>query len=220
MPGIKFNHPALAAKLMSKKQPLHISGEDEVLFHLIKKKDNAAFTVIYYKYHKYLYALAMRYLKDAEMAEETVQYVFVKFWETTGDIDIQVNLKNYLFTMTKNYILNTIRNKKNLISLNYEKSQIEIEDDAADFLKMIEDSQLISMLHKGIENLPPQKKEICLKKITGNKSNQEIADEMGISVHTVKSHYQESIRMLRTYFGDQEKNISLFLITALIFLLL
>ena len=33
-----------------------------------------------------------------------------------------------------------------------------------------------------------------------NKSNQEIADAMGISVNTVKSHYQESVKMLRDYF--------------------
>ena len=37
-------------------------------------------------------------------------------------------------------------------------------------------------------------------KIDDNKSNQEIADEMGLSVNTVKSHYQEAIKMLRVYF--------------------
>ena len=69
---------------------------------------------------------------------------------------------------------------------------------------MLEETQLISLLHKGIENLPPQKREICRLKIYENKSNQEIADKMELSIHTVKSHYQESIRMLRTYFGYME----------------
>lgn len=37
-------------------------------------------------------------------------------------------------------------------------------------------------------------------KMEGNISNQEIADRMGISIHTVKSHYQESVKILRDYF--------------------
>lgn len=189
---------------MGKKNPVHFEDEDEALFLLLKKRDKAAFTVIYNKYHRYLYALAIRYLKNTEMAEEIVQHVFVKLWEAIKDINIQVNIKNYLFTMTKNHILNTIRDRKETISLSYEKSQFEIKDETGDFLKMLEETQLISLLHKGIENLPPQKREICRLKIYENKSNQEIADEMELSIHTVKSHYQESIRMLRTYFGYME----------------
>jgi len=58
------------------------------------------------KYHRYLFALAYKYLKDTGMAEDVVQHVFVKLWETTGDIQIEINLRNYLYTMTKNFILN------------------------------------------------------------------------------------------------------------------
>lgn len=65
---------------MGKKNPVHFEDEDEALFLLLKKRDKAAFTVIYNKYHRYLYALAIRYLKNTEMAEEIVQHVFVKLW--------------------------------------------------------------------------------------------------------------------------------------------
>jgi len=59
-----------------------------------------------------------------------------------------------------------------------------------------------SILYKGIDLLPPQKKEVCLRKLNTSDSNQQIADEMGISIHTVKSHYQESLKMLKEYFKD------------------
>lgn len=106
-----------------------------------------------------------------------------------------------------------------MVSLSYEKSQIEIKDETGDFLKMIEESQLMSILHKGIDSLPPQKREICRKKINENKSNQEIAEEMGVSIHTVKSHYQESIRLLRIYFDKFESIFLLISIPELILLL-
>lgn len=185
---------------MTKSASFNANNEDTALFLLIKKRDREAFTIIYDKYHQYLYVLAERYLKNSEIAEEIVQQVFVKLWETTENINIRINLKNYLYTMTKNLILNTFRDNKEIISLSYERAQIDLKDENADFLKMLEDSQLISMLHEGINSLPPRKREICLKKISENKSNQQIAKEMHISVNTVKAHYQESIKMLRQYF--------------------
>jgi RNA polymerase sigma factor (sigma-70 family) len=77
-------------------------NEDHALFILLKKRDREAFSAIYKKYHRYLYAIALKYLKNTQMAEDAVQHVFVKLWESTSDIHIEINLKNYLYTMTKN----------------------------------------------------------------------------------------------------------------------
>lgn len=62
---------------------IYSGNEDNTLFLLIKQRDKEAFNVVYRKYHHYLYALALRYLKDEEMAQDAVQHVFVKLWETT-----------------------------------------------------------------------------------------------------------------------------------------
>ncbi|MEA4915969.1 RNA polymerase sigma-70 factor [Proteiniphilum sp.] len=174
-------------------------NEDHALFILLKKRDKEAFSMIYQKYHRYLYSLALKYLKSVQMAEDTVQHVFVKLWESTSDIQIEINLKNYLYTMTKNYILNMIRDHKEAVSLNYVNAQIDLPANE-DIVREVEEKQMYEMLYKCIEQLPPQKKEICIRKLKTSDSNQEIADKMGISVHTVKSHYQESLRILRSYF--------------------
>jgi len=146
-----------------------------------------------------LFALAYKYLKDTGMAEDVVQHVFVKLWETTGDIQIEINLRNYLYTMTKNFILNLIRDRKEVISLNYVNAQTDLPTED-DFVRVVEDRELHDFLYKGIDTLPPQKKEVCMRKLRTSDSNQQIADKMGISVHTVKSHYQESLKLLRAYF--------------------
>jgi RNA polymerase sigma-70 factor (ECF subfamily) len=184
---------------MSQKFSIHTRNEDQALFLLIKRRDKEAFNTLYYKYHGYLYALALRYLKSKDLAEDAVQHVFIKLWETTKAMNIDINVKNYLYTMTKNHILNQIRDNKETISLNYVNAQQEVCE-GADFIKMMEETQTIDILHKGINSLPPQKKEVCLLKLEDDITNQIIADKMGISVHTVKSHYQESIKMLRDYF--------------------
>ncbi len=184
---------------MQKEIPDYSRNEDHALFILLKKRDKDAFSAIYGKYHRYLYALAFKYLKDTGMAEDVVQHVFVKLWETTGNIHIEINLKNYLYTMTKNFILNLVRDQKDAVSLNYVNGQIDLPGED-DIVKVVEDRELQNFLYKGIDALPPQKKEVCMRKLKTSDSNQQIADKMGISVHTVKSHYQESLKLLRAYF--------------------
>lgn len=184
---------------MQKEFPNYRRNEDSALFLLLKKRDKEAFSAIYQKYHNYLYALALKYLKSTQMAEDAVQHVFVKLWESTDRIHIEINLKNYLYTMTKNYILNTIRDRKEEISINYANAQMDIESHD-DIIKQVEEKQLHDLLYQQIDRLPPQKKEVCMRKLKTSDSNQEIAHKMGISVHTVKSHYQESLKILRSYF--------------------
>ncbi len=184
---------------MQKEFQGHTGNEDHALFILLKKRDKDAFAVIYHKYHRYLYTLALKYLKSIEMAEDAVQHVFVKLWDSTVDIQIEINLKNYLYTMTKNYILNMIRDHKDAVSLNYVNAQIDLPSQE-DFLREVEEKQMHEMLYKYIDQLPAQKKEICMRKLKTPDSNQEIAAKMGISVHTVKSHYQESLKILRSCF--------------------
>lgn len=184
---------------MSRNFSTYTNEEDHALFILIKKRDKEAFTVVYQKYHAYLYALALRYLKNSELAEDAVQHVFVKLWEKSKDIDIGVNLKNFLYTMTKNHILNQFRDNKKIISLNYMSDQMDVSFES-EFSSILDEIELSDLLKKGVEKLPPQKREICNLKMEGNISNQEIAEKMNISIHTVKSHYQESIKMLRAYF--------------------
>ena len=174
-------------------------SEDNMLFFLIKKRDKQAFAAVYQKYHPYLYTLALKFLKKTEMAEDAVQHVFVKLWETSKNIEIEINLKNYLYTMTKNYILNQFRNNRETVSLNYINSQIDISGEE-NLEGRIEKNEIYRLLHQGIDRLPPQKREICRLKLQENLSNPEIARRMNISIHTVKSHYQESVRMLRNYF--------------------
>ena len=101
--------------------------------------------------------------------------------------------------MTKNYILNMIRDHKEAISLNYVNAQVDLPA-SEDILREMEEKQLHEILYQYIDRLPPQKKEICMRKLKTTDSNQEIADKMGISIHTVKSHYQESLKILRAYF--------------------
>ena len=96
---------------------------DEDLVARLRQGDEKAFTAIYERYHKLLYVLAWRYLKSPEAAEDAVQQVFLRLWESHSVLMVNVNLKNYLYTMIKNWVLNEIRNADTALEKCYEMAQ-------------------------------------------------------------------------------------------------
>lgn len=174
--------------------------DDDKLFARISQGDEEAFTIVYNKYHKLIYVLAYRYLMSVEMAEDVVQHVFTRLWEYRSELCVSISLKNYLFTMTKNHVLNLIRNENSALVKNYEIVQaIPVYED--DLIEKLEEKEMMSLFYQAVELLPPQKREICLMKIKEELSNQEIADKLKLSINTVKTHYSEALKLLRLHLG-------------------
>lgn len=174
----------------------HIHIDYELLMQL-KDGNEKAFSVVFETYHRYLYVLACRYLMSESYAEDAVQYTFMRLWEGRETFDYKTGIKNLLFTILKNYILNEIRHNNLVIQKNYELAQFDEEMEAG-FLHDLEDADFKKHLYKLIEQLPPQKKEVCLLKIQQGLTNQEVAEAMDISIPTVKSHYTQVIKLLRS----------------------
>ena len=169
---------------------------DTVLLQLLRENSEWAFTIIYERYIAMLYTLSFRYLKNKEMAEDAVHYVYCKLWEQRSVIEVTTSLKNYLYTAVKNYILNEIRNNNLAVQKNYEMAQSKPTYEDEIFNNIVENQER-DLLHSAIESLPEQKRRVCLLKLEGKFSNQEIANIMNLSVPTVKSHYVEAIKILR-----------------------
>lgn len=176
----------------------YTDAEDEKLFARIEKGDESAFTQAYERYHKLLYVLAYRYLMDAAMAEDAVQHVFTRLWEFRSELRVGISLKNYLFTMTKNHVLNLIRNENSAVTKNYEMAQSApaYEDN---LMENLEKKEMMSSFYKAVDMLPAQKRDICLMKVEEDLTNQEIAQRMNLSINTIKTHYSEALKLLRKH---------------------
>ncbi len=182
------------------KRFLSISGQtDDELLILLQKGNERAFTAIYERYHKLLYVLAYKYLKDNDTAKDAVQQIFLKLWESRSLFSIHINLRNYLYTMLKNHLLNEIRNNYTALEKNYELAQETIEYEN-EILSKLEEKEMTEQLYRAIDSLPEQKKAVCLYKLKDSLSNQEIAEKMHISIPTVKTHYSQAIKLLREHF--------------------
>lgn len=178
------------------KNLLYSEFEDKDLMLLVAEGDREAFTCLYHRYFYYLFTLAMRYIKDESEAEDVLQQVFIKLWQMRDSGAIKDNVRGYLFAMTRNSIMNYVRDKNRLLQRNYRLSQ-EIGEEEQDIWVMADKNDLISEMKKAIDGLPPQQKRVANLRCEGL-SNQEIASRLHLSLNTVNSHYTKGLKALKT----------------------
>ncbi len=171
------------------------------MVELLKRDSPVAFQYFFNGYSQKLYRFALSYLKSDTEAEEIVQDVFLKLWESRHRLDLDKSFQSYLFTIAFNAIkkkfnqkIRTDRFKHELFEwLSRDNQSVETRPD---FEAMIEKLEAL------INNLPEKRKAVFLKRKKEGKSIQEIADEMKISPKTVKNQITEAMNTLKAAFGN------------------
>lgn|SRR5699024_3444065 len=172
------------------------------LLEQIKAGEEDAFRLIYDKYHQRLYRLALKYLRSNKLAEDAVHDVFVKLWKKRKTLNESGSLKGFLFTATKNHVLNMIdRNKRKVkkhILLRYEK-KVEHQEPS----NVIDLSTYRKLHQKAVKELPQKRRKVYELRTEDGLRNQEVADYMEISIHTVKSQYYKASKFIREYVNER-----------------
>ena len=172
------------------------------LIKLLIKGDMAAFDAIYNKYCHKLHQFVLMYLKQSEDAEEIVQEVFIKIWESRSKIDIYSSFESFLFTIAYNATMSLLRKRVNETkSREYLKSlqQIENADLVIDELQY---KELSNKLHLLLDQLTPRQKEIYLLSREEGLTHKEIAQKLKISESTVNNHLVTILKYLKSHIDN------------------
>lgn len=163
---------------------------DKELLHLLPADDEKAFTEIYNRYWKVVFAMAFSRLRDAPLAEDILHDVFASLWANRNKTEID-SLQNYLASATKYLVFATIRKKahRERYYAAQLKPELNIEDD---FLY----KQLYEFASKEIESLPERCRLIFRYREKGM-TNSEIALQMKISIKTVENQINKAFHHLR-----------------------
>lgn len=144
------------------------------------------------KYFRKLYLplgmYALRILNDAEAAEDRVMDVFAKVWQKVSDgVEIR-DAKQYLYQGVRNGCISYLRTLQ---------GRVEIEEMPQVDSETIDTSERDAAIWKAIDDLPDKCRMIFLLSKRDGLSNQEIADELGISIKTVKNQMTKAFSRLR-----------------------
>ena len=176
------------------------TGKD--LFILIKESQVSAFTQFYTQFFKKLLLTGDKYVKDIFVAEEIVQDVFLKIWENPQDLEEIKSVKSYLYRSVINASINYVNRQKN-IEQHHLKIAAESTDD--DLNDLDEENELIVLLHREINKLPPQCQKIFKLNRFERLKYKEIALMLGVSEKTVENHIGTALRMLRKALLDKNQ---------------
>lgn len=187
----------------------------ENTLHKLKDGDLSSFEEVFAIFSPKLYAFVYRYIKSKEESEEIVQEVFIQIWETRSKLNEKLSFKSYIYTITKNKIIDYFRRKKiESLSKNYIEAFTNLVRD--DTYNELFYKDYDSLLIKAIGQLSEKRKEIFILSKKFGMSRSEIASFYGISENTVKNQLHEALNFLRTILKKEIILITVFLLNVFI----
>src|SRR3712207_3724651 len=83
--------------------------DDDVLVAAVRRGDDAAFEVIYDRYHRGLLAFCRHMLGSREEAEDALQQTFVSAYRALARHEDDLDLRPWLYTIARNRCLSLLR---------------------------------------------------------------------------------------------------------------
>ena len=150
----------------------------------VKHMDKSAFKSVFDLYFNALCSFGNRYVQDAFIVEDLVQDTFIGLWNKKNDFEHINALKAFLYTTVRNKCLNHLKHQL-VLKKRDEDLILELESNRISSEQIIVE-ETFNQLFQEIKNLPKASQEVMLLALNGLK-NQEIADELGITINTVKT---------------------------------
>lgn len=173
--------------------------EEAKLVSLLAEDSEYAFQVIYDRHSNRIYQTSIRYLKSPLLAQELVQDVFLKLWLERKHLRQDLPVEAWLYTVAKNNLLNRIKKIANdWKAISYLKlSAPQIVNNTDDKLR---DAQYNELLKQAIEGMSEQQQKVFHLARLEQLTYLQIAEKMGISPLTVKTHMSRALEHIKKHF--------------------
>ena len=192
---------------------------EEQLIKKLRKGDEKAFRLLYDRHYVLLCRFANQILNNAALAEEVVDDVIFYLWEHRSEVEIRYSIRAYLMRAVRNRCLNELQSQSHREELHLSSFLSPESMDFLDFL-FVDDKQPLGMLleqeledelKRSIDELPLECRRVFYKSRFEQKKYEEIADELGISVNTVKYHIKNALAFLQKRLGNYLKLLIIYI---------
>lgn len=153
----------------------------------------ANFEDLYRYNYRPLCLYALHYMGNIEAAEDIVQECYMKLWEKLEESSHIDNRRAYLYMTVRNRCLDALK-KKGIPTESlkpYDTYGIIDDDDAQ------ARAQTEAKLWTAIDSLPPKCREVFILSKRDGMKYEEIAEELGLSVNTVRNQISKALKLLK-----------------------
>ena len=181
---------------MEKYRVLTISNTEDLIRRL-KKDDKSAVDELFGYYYPRLYHFSKSILKIETDIDDILQEVFVKIWLNRQKISNANTFNAYIFTITKNEVLNLIRSS---VKDHTFKDELFLRSVAEEYQtqNQLEYDEIKSGIDHIVSGLPEKRQQVFILSRTEGLSNKEIAQQLNISEKTVEDHITHAIKHIKS----------------------
>jgi len=139
-------------------------------------------------------SFAAKYISNSSICEDIVQDIFIKFWENRKTFLNIFAVKAFFYKSIRNSCLDYIKHQK--VEDKYAEYSIAQNNSVQYFWEDVIKKEAHGIVYEEINKLPEMSKKVLLLALQ-DKSNEEIAADLGITINTVKTHKSRAYKVLR-----------------------
>ena len=147
-------------------------------------------------YYARLYDFSKSFLKLEQGIDDILQEVFIRIWHKRKNIKDPTTFNSYIFTITRNLLLNELRSRLNHKNLKDELQKLSTAQEYSS-IEQHDFNELNNKVDKVIGELPGRQKEIFILSRSEGLSHKEIANKLQITTKTVEYHISLTIKSLK-----------------------
>jgi RNA polymerase sigma-70 factor (ECF subfamily) len=191
-------------------QPGDLAGlSDEQLMECVATGCHDALTVLFDRYHRLVFSVAVRIVRDPGEAEEVVQTVFLDIFRAAANFDpsrgmLKVWILQYAYHRA-------LHRKRHLVANHfYRWEELEAAIEVGMSRPLSSDvHHIVRLAEEMLAQLKPRQREVVEMTYYEGLTAEETAAKLGESVHAVRHHLHRGLASLRTAFKKpREKGIS------------
>lgn len=173
-----------------------------LIIEQLKWGNEEAYRYIYDNHYVFLCYVANQYLEDDFLSETIVGDVIFHIWEIRETLNISTSLRSYLVRAVRNRCIDYLKSKRERIEVPLSTlSSTDISDVTNigyenAILGKIFEHELEHEILAAISKLPDECRCVFEKSRFEGKKYDEISEELGISVNTVKYHIKKALSIL------------------------
>ena len=181
----------------------HITDQ-ELLERFYADRDNQWLGILLERYTLLLLGVCMKYLKNEELARDSVQQIFLKAITELQKYKVEY-FKSWIYMVAKNHCLMQLRDKpgKNTIEV---RDSMPAEAIEADKESLLLNEKTYEYMEEALNELNADQQLCVTLFYIEKKSYQQIADQTGYSMMQVKSHIQNGKRNMRLLIEKKMKS--------------
>lgn len=186
-----------------------ILSTDQIL-SLLNSRDEKGFNYLYENYSGALYGIIIRIVRYEEEANEVLQDVFVKIWNSIESFDHnKASLYTWMLNIARNSAIDRLKSK----SFQNDLKNQSIPDFVNDNMGLTTEQQHdFKEVQKGVNTLKDDYKVLINKAYFGGFTQEEIAEDLQIPLGTVKTRTRAALKELRIILNDFKLLILFFIL--------